>query len=111
MLAITEERFERRLAKEIGELRIDMTKEFASLRAEMTKEFASAFKWLAALPGFDDGIVVVRWSGNGSAKESHREFRHPPLSHLSNLALSSLGADTLRRVSTRMRESVAADTN
>ena len=45
VLAITEERFERRLAREIGDLRLDMTKEFVSLRVGMAKEFANVLKW------------------------------------------------------------------
>jgi len=40
VLAVAGERFERRLAEEIGGLRIDMAKEFAALRVEMAKEFA-----------------------------------------------------------------------
>jgi hypothetical protein len=35
VLTIAGERFERRLAEEIGSLRVDMAKEFGSLRVEM----------------------------------------------------------------------------
>ena len=49
MLTLAGERFERRLAEEIGALRVDMAKEFASLRVEMAKEFAETrvglLKW------------------------------------------------------------------
>jgi hypothetical protein len=37
VVAITSERFERRLSEEIGALRVDMAKEFASLRVEILK--------------------------------------------------------------------------
>lgn len=49
VLAITGERFERRLAEEMGALRADMAKEFVSVRVDMAKEFAetrtSLLKW------------------------------------------------------------------
>ncbi len=45
VLAITGERFERRLSEEMGHLRVDMAKEFAALRVEMAKEFATVLKW------------------------------------------------------------------
>src|SRR6185312_6152066 len=41
VLAVAGERFERRLAEEIGALRIDMAKEFAAVRVDMAKEFAA----------------------------------------------------------------------
>ena len=45
VLAIAGERFEQRLAQEIGSLRIDMAKEFAALRVEMANASASILKW------------------------------------------------------------------
>ncbi len=48
VLAIAGERFERRLAEEIGALRIDMAKEFAALRVDMAKEFAAVRSEMAA---------------------------------------------------------------
>ena len=49
VLGIAGERFERRLAEEIGALRVDMAREFASVRVDMAKEFAetraSLLKW------------------------------------------------------------------
>ena len=48
VLTVTGERFERRLAEEIGGLRIDMAKEFASLRIEMAKEFGAVRSEMAA---------------------------------------------------------------
>ncbi|HKY20880.1 MAG TPA: hypothetical protein VJM31_06645 [Vicinamibacterales bacterium] len=41
VLAITGERFERRLGEEIGALRVDMAKEFAAVRVETAREFAA----------------------------------------------------------------------
>ena len=35
------ERFERRLAQEVGALRVDFAKEFAAVRTEMAQEFAA----------------------------------------------------------------------
>jgi hypothetical protein len=40
VLSMSGERFERRLAQEIGGLRVDMAKEFAAFRTEMAKGFA-----------------------------------------------------------------------
>lgn len=48
VLAVTGERFERRLAEEIGALRIDMAKEFAAIRVEMAREFAAVRGEMAA---------------------------------------------------------------
>jgi hypothetical protein len=45
VLAITGERFERRLSQEIGALRVDMAKEFASVRVEMATMQANLLKW------------------------------------------------------------------
>ena len=45
VLAIAGEKFEKRLAQEIGSLRIDMAKEFAALRVEMANASASMLKW------------------------------------------------------------------
>jgi hypothetical protein len=49
VLAVAGERFERRLAEEIGALRVDMAKEFAALRVEMARESTetrtSLLKW------------------------------------------------------------------
>jgi len=45
VLAITAERFERRLAEEIGALRVDMAKEFAVTRADLAETRVSLFKW------------------------------------------------------------------
>ncbi len=45
VLLIAGERFEKRLAQEIGALRIDMAKEFAILRVEMANESARMMKW------------------------------------------------------------------
>jgi hypothetical protein len=47
VLAVTGERFERRLAEEIGALRIDMAKEFATLRVEMASQFADVRREMA----------------------------------------------------------------
>jgi hypothetical protein len=40
MGSISEERFERRLAQEIGTLRVDLAKEFAAVRTDTAKGFA-----------------------------------------------------------------------
>ena len=45
VLAIAGERFERRLAQEIGALRVDMAKEFASVRVDLAETRASLLKW------------------------------------------------------------------
>jgi hypothetical protein len=45
VIAVTGERFDRRLAEEIGAMRLDMAKEFAVLRVEMAKESASVVRW------------------------------------------------------------------
>ena len=49
VLSIAAERFERRLAEEIGALRVDMAKEFAAVRVEMatlaTSTRADILKW------------------------------------------------------------------
>jgi hypothetical protein len=39
------ERFERRLAAEIGALRVDMAKEFAALRVDMARQLVVVLKW------------------------------------------------------------------
>ena len=41
VLTVAAERFDRRLAEEIGALRLDMAKEFAAVRIESAKEFAT----------------------------------------------------------------------
>jgi len=41
VLSIAGERFERRLAQEVGSLRTDMAKEFAAVRIEMAQQFAA----------------------------------------------------------------------
>jgi hypothetical protein len=45
VLTIAGERFERRLAEEIGALRIDMAKEFAAVRVEMAALRTDLLKW------------------------------------------------------------------
>jgi hypothetical protein len=49
VLSVSAERFERRLAEEIGALRIDMAKEFAAIRVEMASlawsTRADVLKW------------------------------------------------------------------
>ena len=45
VLTIAGERFERRLAEEIGTLRVEMVKEFATLRVEMARESSRLLKW------------------------------------------------------------------
>jgi hypothetical protein len=49
VLAITGERFERRLSEEIGALRVDMAKEFAAVRVDMAKEFGAVRVEMATL--------------------------------------------------------------
>jgi hypothetical protein len=49
MLTTAGERFERRLAEEIGALRVDMAKEFGALRVEMITNGSSMVKWLFLL--------------------------------------------------------------
>ncbi len=57
VLAIAGERFERRLAEEIGALRIDVAKEFAALRVEMAKEFAAVRREMA-----QSHAHLLKWS-------------------------------------------------
>jgi hypothetical protein len=45
VLSIAAERFERRLAEEIGAFRSDMAKDFASLRVEMAQMQVNLLKW------------------------------------------------------------------
>jgi hypothetical protein len=49
MLTIAAERFNHRLADEIGALRLDMAKEFAAVRVESAKEFAAVRGEMAAM--------------------------------------------------------------
>jgi hypothetical protein len=57
VLAITGERFERRLAEEIGALRVDIAKEFGSLRIEMAREFAAVRVEMAK-----ESARMLKWS-------------------------------------------------
>ena len=45
VLSISVDRFERRLAEEIGALRGDMAKEFAAVRVEMAQMQVNLLKW------------------------------------------------------------------
>jgi hypothetical protein len=61
VLSISGERFDRRLAQEIGHLRVDMAKEFAAVRCEMAREFAAVRTEMAK--GFADVRTdVVKWA-------------------------------------------------
>ena len=61
MLAVTAERFERRLGTEIGALRLDMAKEFATARVETAKQVAAVHVEMAALRGeFAAGLAATR---------------------------------------------------
>ena len=44
------ERFERRLAQECGQLRVEMVQGFGSLRAEMIERNAELLKWGGSTP-------------------------------------------------------------
>ena len=61
VLAVTVERFERRLGVEIGALRIDMAKEFASVRTDMAKEFAAVRTEMARELGRVEN-TLLKWS-------------------------------------------------
>jgi hypothetical protein len=50
VLLLAGERFERRLAQEVGALRTDMAKEFAAVRVEMAQQFAAM------------RIEILKWS-------------------------------------------------
>ena len=56
VLAVAAERFDKRLAEEIGALRVDLAKEFGSVRVEMAKEFAAVRSEIGVLR-FD----LVKW--------------------------------------------------
>jgi hypothetical protein len=63
VLTLAGERFEKRLAGEIGALRVDMAKEFASLRVEMARECANVLKW-----------AFVFWIGQFAAMSAMMAF-------------------------------------
>jgi hypothetical protein len=58
VLAITGERFERRLTEEIGALRVDMAKEFAAVRVDMAKEFGAVRVEMATLAGLTRADIL-----------------------------------------------------
>jgi hypothetical protein len=57
VLAITGERFERRLAQEMAAVRVDMAKEFALVRVDMAKECAAVRSEAAA-----NVSSILKWS-------------------------------------------------
>jgi hypothetical protein len=57
MLAVAAERFDRRLGKEIGGLRLDIAKEFAAVRVDTAKEFAAIRVELAT-----QQVSLLKWS-------------------------------------------------
>ena len=61
VLAITGERFERRLSEEIGALRLDIAKEFAAVRVDMAKEFAAVRVEMATLSA-STHADILKWS-------------------------------------------------